>query len=136
MKKIKEKNVFAIIAIFIVSLFAYSDIIDDFIEPKDNKEVNNKTSSVTKNYVSKLNKEIKLLKQQQLKVILKMHELRLKLIDDDPELKKLHNKIMDLHKELGIKIDQNKEMRELIIKNISINEKIKQKELKNVKNKK
>ena len=43
----------------------------------------------------------------------KMYNLRLKLIKDDPDLQKLHEQIMALHKELAIQLDSKKDMRKL-----------------------
>lgn len=45
-----------------------------------------------------------------------MHNLRIKLIKTDPELKKLHDSIMAMHRELALKMSANKDMRKLIIK--------------------
>jgi uncharacterized Fe-S cluster-containing radical SAM superfamily protein len=42
-----------------------------------------------------------------------MFDLRVKLIKTDPALKKLHEKIMEMHKELALQLDSKKEMREL-----------------------
>lgn len=47
---------------------------------------------------------------------LKMLELRVKLIKEDPELEKLHRQIMSLHKELALKLDKKDEMKKLIEK--------------------
>jgi septal ring factor EnvC (AmiA/AmiB activator) len=57
-------------------------------------------------------KEQALLKQQK-KVAKEMFKLRVKLLKNDPALKKLHAKILELHKELALKLDGNKKMREL-----------------------
>lgn len=45
-----------------------------------------------------------------------MHKLRIKLLKTDPELKKLHESIMAMHRELALKMSANKNMRRLIIK--------------------
>lgn len=39
------------------------------------------------------------------------HKLRVKLITDDAEIKRLHQRIMALHKELALKINAKKSMR-------------------------
>lgn len=49
-------------------------------------------------------------------LLLKMHSLRVKLINDDPALQKLHRQIMALHKELSIEIDSRKDMKKLLEK--------------------
>ncbi len=116
MFKIKEKIIIAMFAIFVVSSYTYADVLDDIL--------GNKTEQKKAN-LAKIKKEIDVLKKEQLELILKMHKLRLKLIKENPNLNKLHNKIIALHKELAIKIDQNVEMKQLIIKNISIDKKIK-----------
>ncbi len=45
-----------------------------------------------------------------------MHKLRIKLIKTNPELKKLHESIMAMHRELALKMAANKDMRKLIIR--------------------
>jgi hypothetical protein len=54
------------------------------------------------------------LQEDRKSIELKMHKLRIKLIKETPDLMELHKKIMALHKELAIRIDKNKEMKELI----------------------
>jgi uncharacterized membrane protein YdfJ with MMPL/SSD domain len=59
-------------------------------------------------------------KLEQLNVALKknakeMHQLRLKLLKTDPELKKLHESIMAMHRELALRMAANKEMQKLIM---------------------
>jgi len=43
----------------------------------------------------------------------KMHSVRVKLINEDPDLQLLHKKIMALHKELALQLESKKEMRKL-----------------------
>ena len=57
----------------------------------------------------------KLLKEQR-ELSLKMHELRVRLIKEDPELKELHQRIMALHKELALRLDSRDEMKALLRK--------------------
>ena len=52
--------------------------------------------------------------RQQLKT--KMHYKRVEIIKNDPSLMVLQKKIMAIHKELEIRVDNNEEMRELISK--------------------
>ena len=49
-------------------------------------------------------------------LLLKMYDLRVKLITDDPVLNRMHKQIMALHRELAIEIDSKKDMRKLIEK--------------------
>lgn len=44
----------------------------------------------------------------------KMHALRIKMIEKDPKLKKIHQKILELYRELATKVDRKPAMRELI----------------------
>ena len=60
-------------------------------------------------------KEQTLLKQEK-KLAKEMFKLRSKLLNENPSLKKLHVKILELHKELALKLDSNKKMRELATK--------------------
>jgi len=60
-------------------------------------------------------KEQELIKQEK-KLAKEMFELRVKFLKEDPELKKLHVKILELHKELALKLDSKKEMRTLATK--------------------
>jgi len=55
---------------------------------------------------------------------LKMLELRIKLIKEDPELDALHRKIMSLHKELALKLDKKDEMKKLLEKKKNIENEI------------
>ncbi len=62
--------------------------------------------------------EVKLqtLQNSQKKLITAKHKLRVKLITSDAEIKRLHRRIMALHKELAIKINEKKSMKLLIAK--------------------
>ena len=59
-------------------------------------------------------KKIRELLQEKKRIMYQMHQLRVELIKRDPELQKLHSKIMAMYRELGIKIDSKTEMKELI----------------------
>lgn len=48
------------------------------------------------------------------KVLTDIYKLRVKLIQEDPDIKSLHKKIMALHRELAVKIDNKEEMKELL----------------------
>ena len=56
--------------------------------------------------------------------IIAKHKLRVKLITSDAEIKRLHQRIMALHKELALKINANKSMRLLIEKQTKLTEQI------------
>jgi len=58
-------------------------------------------------------------------VELEMHRLRLELIKTDPDMSRLHEKIVALHKELQIKIDSNPMMQRLIKKADQIDRELK-----------
>jgi hypothetical protein len=60
--------------------------------------------------------EIEKLKEEIHKVDLEMHKMRVKLIKKDASLKALEEKIIELHKELAIRVDNKTEMRDLIDK--------------------
>ena len=63
-----------------------------------------------------LEKKEQVLLKQEKKLAKEMFELRVKFLKEDPELKKLHAKILELHKELALKLDSKKEMRTLAAK--------------------
>jgi septal ring factor EnvC (AmiA/AmiB activator) len=65
---------------------------------------------------SDLAKKEKDLVKQEKKIAKEMFEMRVKLLGKEPHLKKLHDKIMELHKELALMLDRQKEMRELASK--------------------
>ena len=52
------------------------------------------------------------------------HKLRVKLIASDAEIKRLHQRIMALHKELALKINAKKSMRLLIEQQTKLTEQI------------
>jgi len=58
--------------------------------------------------------KIEQLKESVHKIDLKMHKTRVRLIKKDASLKALEEKIIALHKELAIRINNKTEMRELI----------------------
>jgi septal ring factor EnvC (AmiA/AmiB activator) len=68
--------------------------------------------------------EIEKLKEEIHKVDLEMHKTRVKLIKTDSSLKAIEEKIIELHKELAIRIDNKTEMRELIDKKKKLKTKI------------
>ena len=65
---------------------------------------------------SALDKEEKELVKQERAIAKEMFKVRLKLLEKDPHLKKIYEKIMELHKELALMLDRKKEMRVLVVK--------------------
>jgi hypothetical protein len=68
----------------------------------------------------KLNPAVVQAQIKQLQALLKkdaaaMHKLRIKLLKTDPELKKMHESIMAMHRELALKMAANKQMQTLIM---------------------
>lgn len=63
-----------------------------------------------------LDKKEKALLKQEKKIAKEMYDVRVKLLKKDPHLKKIHDKIMELHKELALMLDRKKEMRILVTK--------------------
>jgi hypothetical protein len=57
---------------------------------------------------------LKELKQRKNELALKIHEKRVELIKANPALLALQRKIMDLHKELAIRLNNNPEMSEML----------------------
>ncbi|MFA6714315.1 MAG: hypothetical protein WC082_08355 [Victivallales bacterium] len=60
-----------------------------------------------------LERKEKNLQKQEKQLLREMLKLRIKLIQKDPNLKKLHAKIMELHRELTLALDSKKEMRDV-----------------------
>ncbi|QSH42041.1 hypothetical protein P0136_04900 [Lentisphaerota bacterium ZTH] len=65
------------------------------------------------------------LKVEQKKVAQEIYKLRLKLIKEDPALAKLHKKIMELHREMALKLESKKSMRIMVDKASQLDQKIK-----------
>ena len=53
------------------------------------------------------------LKKKRTEVALQLYNRRLKLIEEDPKLKEIHEKILTLHKELALKLENDREIIEL-----------------------
>ncbi|MDD5698918.1 MAG: hypothetical protein PHH77_09920 [Victivallaceae bacterium] len=58
-------------------------------------------------------KQVQALLAREKQLAQEMFQLRVKLLEKDPALKKLRAKIMELHTELALQLDSNKEMRVL-----------------------
>lgn len=54
------------------------------------------------------------LEKERSKLSVEMHNKRVELIKENPDLKEMHKKIMALHKELTLWLDQHEKMRELV----------------------
>lgn len=91
-----KKVVLIVIMLSLTAIVAYSDTYDD----------------------------LEKLKQEKRKLALDMHNKRVELIKKIPALKTLQKKIVALHRELAIRIDNNSEMRKLISKEKEITTKI------------
>ena len=65
------------------------------------------------------------LKKKKQELLLKMHKKRVELIKNDPFLKELERKIIALHRELAIRVDNNDEMRKLLDELSALETKIK-----------
>lgn len=65
------------------------------------------------NEEKKNDKEVQLQAQRR-EVELEMYKLRLEMIKTDPEISRLHEKILAMHKELQLKIDNVPAMQKLI----------------------
>jgi hypothetical protein len=68
--------------------------------------------------------KLEALKKEKSELLLKMHNKRTELIKANPSLQELQKKIIALHKELAIRIDNNEEMRELANKLRSVESQI------------
>ena len=53
------------------------------------------------------------LKKKRAEVAIQLYNRRLKLIEEDPKLKEIHEKILALHKELALKLENDREIIEL-----------------------
>ncbi|GEM_PF-3637584 len=53
------------------------------------------------------------LKKKRADVAMQLYNRRLKLIEDDPKLKELHEKILSMHKELALRLENDREVIEL-----------------------
>ena len=69
--------------------------------------------------------QIEMLKEQKRQIAIQMHKKRVELIKNTPSLRELQKKIIALHKELAIRVDNNSAMRKLINSRKEIEMKIK-----------
>ena len=59
-------------------------------------------------------RKLRALEDKRREVSMKMHEARVRLIKETPELTELHKKIMSLHRSLANKLDKTPEMKQLL----------------------
>ena len=71
------------------------------------------TKEDTKKQDTNLEKQEQILLKQEKQLAKEMFDTRVKLLQKNPELKQLYEKIMELHKELALQLDSRKEMRTL-----------------------
>jgi len=64
-------------------------------------------------YAETSSEKLDVLKKKRSELALQMFNRRVKLIEEDPKLKEIHEKIMALHKELAIRLDNDRELIEL-----------------------
>ncbi|MDD2404684.1 MAG: hypothetical protein GX280_01515 [Lentisphaerae bacterium] len=81
---------------------------------------------------SKREEETKIaaLKQQAEEVNQQMAKVRVEVIKKDPELQKLHQQILALHRELALRVDSKRDMRILILKSETIERELREISLK------
>lgn len=60
--------------------------------------------------------DLEKLKKEKAELDLKLYEKRLEVIQKDPELKALHEKIMAYHKEFAVRLDKHPDMADLVRK--------------------
>ncbi|HBC87468.1 MAG TPA: hypothetical protein DCZ94_10980 [Lentisphaeria bacterium] len=53
------------------------------------------------------------LKKKRAEAAMQLYNRRIKIIEDDPKLKEIHDKIMSLHKELALRLENDREVIEL-----------------------
>ncbi len=128
------KKLILLLTIALIISNVQADALSDFLKEDDAEKVE---KSAIEKELDKLDANIAKYKKELLEISKKMHKLRVDLIKKDPTLKKVHDKIMALHRELAIKIDLNENMKELLKKSIRINNTIKEiEEEKRIKSKK
>lgn len=60
-------------------------------------------------------KQMQKLEDQRRKIQLKIYQLRVQLIREDPELLMMHNEIMKMHKKLATELNENEKMKGFLI---------------------
>ncbi|MCX6983499.1 MAG: hypothetical protein NT118_01945 [Lentisphaerae bacterium] len=64
-------------------------------------------------YAETSSEKLDTLKKKRTEIAMQMYSRRMKMIEEDPKLKEIHEKIMALHKELAIRLDNDRELIEL-----------------------
>jgi len=68
------------------------------------------------------------LRQEQRKLAAALHEKRVELIAKDEAIRDLHRKIMALHKEMAVRLDNHRELRDLVKQMRELEAKIRRRE--------
>ncbi len=118
------KNIILLLTIASIFNNVQADFLTDFLKGEDEKKEAGLSEFAKE--IKELDKKIVEYKKELLEISKEMHKLRKDIIKKDPALKKLHNKIMALHRELAIKIDLNEGMKKLLKKGIKANNLIKE----------
>jgi ACT domain-containing protein len=64
-------------------------------------------------YADTASEKLDALKKKRSELAMQMFNRRIKLIEEDPKLKEIHEKILALHRELAIRLDNDRELIEL-----------------------
>ncbi|MFA6567619.1 MAG: hypothetical protein WCS96_05355 [Victivallales bacterium] len=64
-------------------------------------------------YAETASEKLDMLKKKRTELAMQMYNRRMKMIEEDPKLKEIHDKIMALHKDLAIRLDNDRELIEL-----------------------
>ena len=64
-------------------------------------------------YAETVTEKLDTLKKKRTELAMQMYNRRMKLIEEDPKLKEIHDKIMALHKELALRLNNDGELIEL-----------------------
>jgi Tfp pilus assembly protein PilO len=64
-------------------------------------------------YAETTSEKLDALKKKRTELAMQMYNRRIKMIEEEPKLKEIHAKIMALHKELAIRLDNDRELVEL-----------------------
>ncbi|MDD2478597.1 MAG: hypothetical protein PHS31_01745 [Victivallaceae bacterium] len=90
------------------------------------------TFGVAENAQDAVVAKIAVLKKEAEAVDQQMAKMRVEILKKDPELQKLHQQILALHRELALRVDGKREMRILILKSEAIEREIKEISIKTV----
>ena len=111
-----SRTALAILSTVLAALFAVTAYCASDVASKDSKATLSKSEQepyTLEPWDFQDPAKFKSLLKEREDIQLKMHNVRVKLINEDPDLAKLHKQIMALHKELAIQLDSKKDMRKL-----------------------